>query len=236
MATTPDGGGYRMVGSDGGVFSMGDAGYMGSVPAALMDAVPPTQCDQLWLAAINQAHQAEGIAPFMLPSNWNALSAEQQLFIAFNLERTERGIAPFVGLSDVFDSDVQQGAEDGGDPALDPSYDGYSATSQASIWAGAAPDEGVLHAVWSWMYDDGSGGTNLDCEASGEQGCWGHRDAILGADTGVSTGSTVIGVGYAAPASPSGWPVSAAAVFADFANGQPPLSFTWSGEVSYFGG
>jgi hypothetical protein len=32
MAATPDGGGYWLVASDGGVFSIGDAAYDGSVP------------------------------------------------------------------------------------------------------------------------------------------------------------------------------------------------------------
>ena len=32
MASTPDGGGYWLVGLDGGVFSFGDAGFYGSLP------------------------------------------------------------------------------------------------------------------------------------------------------------------------------------------------------------
>lgn len=33
MAPTPDGGGYWLVGLDGGVFSFGDAGFYGSLPS-----------------------------------------------------------------------------------------------------------------------------------------------------------------------------------------------------------
>ncbi len=30
------------------------------------------------------------------------------------------------------------------------------------------------------MYDDGLGSGNLDCKKGHEQGCWGHRNNILG--------------------------------------------------------
>ena len=42
------------------------------------------------------------------------------------------------------------------------------------------------------MYDDGPGGTNVDCPASGGGGCWGHRDIILGSYAAPS----LMGVGY----------------------------------------
>ena len=38
MAALPDGGGYWLVASDGGVFSFGDAGYFGSMGAVHLDA------------------------------------------------------------------------------------------------------------------------------------------------------------------------------------------------------
>jgi hypothetical protein len=39
MAATPDGGGYWLVASDGGIFSFGDAGFFGSVPTAGLGAL-----------------------------------------------------------------------------------------------------------------------------------------------------------------------------------------------------
>ena len=45
------------------------------------------------------------------------------------------------------------------------------------------------------MYDDGYGGTNLDCTSPADNGCWGHRDNILGAWT--TTGSTTAQMGDA---------------------------------------
>jgi hypothetical protein len=41
MATTPDGGGYWLVAADGGVFSFGDADYLGSVPGQGIVHHPP---------------------------------------------------------------------------------------------------------------------------------------------------------------------------------------------------
>ena len=35
IAATSDGGGYWLVGADGGVFTFGDAGFFGSIPAEL---------------------------------------------------------------------------------------------------------------------------------------------------------------------------------------------------------
>jgi hypothetical protein len=43
MAATPDGGGYWLVASDGGVFSLGDAGYHGSVPGQGIDSHAPVE-------------------------------------------------------------------------------------------------------------------------------------------------------------------------------------------------
>ena len=43
-----------------------------------------------------------------------------------------------------------------------------------------------------WMYDDGPGGTNVDCPASGGGGCWAHRDIILGS----YASPALMGVGY----------------------------------------
>jgi hypothetical protein len=54
MAATPDGGGYWLVASDGGVFSFGDAGFYGSTGGKALDtpvvgmAPPPTAVATGW--------------------------------------------------------------------------------------------------------------------------------------------------------------------------------------------
>jgi hypothetical protein len=45
--------------------------------------------------------------------------------------------------------------------------------------------------VYGWIYDDGPGGTNLDCPNKDGSGCWAHRHGLLG-DFG-TVGSLVMG-------------------------------------------
>ncbi len=241
ITPTPGGGGYWLVGSDGGVFSFGAARFAGSIPPELLQIAPPTQCDQEWLAAIDSGRQAEGIGPMSLPSNWNALSPGEQIFVASNLERTARGEPPAVGLANVLNVDAQQGAQSVSDPGLAPSFGGYPVANggpggqfqEAGIWAADSQNQGVLEAVWAWMYDDGPGGMNWSCPSSGGSGCWTHRDIILGQYTGTSDSATMMGVGWAPGA--GGWAVSETAILADFSGPLPPESFAWSQEAPYIG-
>ena len=50
-----------------------------------------------------------------------------------------------------------------------------------SNWAGGVGS--ALESIYLWMYDDGPGSPNADCQAGNMSGCWGHRDDILGAFT-----------------------------------------------------
>jgi hypothetical protein len=243
MSATLDGKGYWIVASDGGVFSFGDSQFFGSLVAEAQALAPPSQCDQLWVQAINQARQAEGIGPMSLPSNWNYLTPEEQMLVAVNLERSARQIAPVEGLTDVLGASAEQAAASAADPALSASYSGYavglgdyqaSKYDEGSIWSGSSPDEGVLKGIWLWMYDDGPGGFNVGCPGGGGAGCWEHRDILLGQVTGTSSTTTLMGAGWATGA--AGWGASEAAVFADFSGGQPPVSFGWSSEAQFLTG
>ena len=76
---------------------------------------------------------------------------------------------------------------------LDPALNAVAATAAASNADPAPPgaysvngwgsnfalDYTPLGADFAWMYDDGPGGTNLECAPSGGSSCWGHRDNIL---------------------------------------------------------
>ena len=61
MADTPDGNGYWLVAADGGIFTFGDAGYFGSVPAAHPASVgvvaisPVSDGQGYWIAGSNGA-------------------------------------------------------------------------------------------------------------------------------------------------------------------------------------
>jgi hypothetical protein len=128
--------------------------------------------------------QAEGVSPMSLPTNWNALTPPEQLFVITDEERIDRGIAPISGLSSNLNAYAQAGANAGRDPGFPPYANGGGSTYASTSSIGMA--------LAMWMYDDGPGGTNADCPASGGGQCWGHRDIILGEYNSPS----MMGVGY----------------------------------------
>jgi hypothetical protein len=163
-------------------------------------------CEQAELEAINNARAQEGVGPMYLPSDYNSLSGDEQLLVVIDLERVGRGLPPVAGIVASLDSVAQAGTQVRGQPAgtfADPTFragdsvgagtafayrchatggSGYacdgSGNPGASIAAGGQIN--VLDADYSWMYDDGYGSANADCETPQAAGCWGHRDNILG--------------------------------------------------------
>jgi hypothetical protein len=130
-------------------------------------------CIDAALAAINHAHALEGIRPMVLPAGFAQLSIPDQLFVAVNLERVDRGLPPFSGLTAGLNANAQRGADDANDPP-DP---GPAYVLDDAEWAGGSSNG--LDAVYGWMYDDGYNSGNLDCLRRGASGCWGHRKGIL---------------------------------------------------------
>ena len=125
------------------------------------------------LAAINHAHALEGVRPMVLPPGFARLSVPDQFFVAVNLERVDRGLPAFGGLTTALDRNAQQGANDANDPP-DP---GRAYDLDDAEWAGGSSNG--LDAVYGWMYDDGFDSGNLDCLHREAPGCWGHRKGIL---------------------------------------------------------
>jgi hypothetical protein len=125
------------------------------------------------LQAVNHAHALEGIRPMVLPTDFAHLSIPEQLFIVVNLERIDRGLPAFGGLTTALNSNAQRGADTADDPPdLGQSYD-----LEDGEWAGGSSNG--LDADYGWMYDDGFDSGNLDCLHRGAAGCWGHRKGIL---------------------------------------------------------
>jgi hypothetical protein len=174
-----------------------------STLAAVFDSAA---CEQGELRAIDDARAKEGVGPMHLPSNFNSLSADEQLLVTVDLERVGRGLPPFQGIVESLDSLAQAGTHVAGqrpgtfeDPSFPRGFSlgagvafGYrchqetggtyscdgSGQPGASIAAG--DNISALDADYDWMYDDGPGGSNNDCRTRGARGCWGHRDNILG--------------------------------------------------------
>ena len=119
-----------------------------------------------------------------LPSNWTSLTPPEQLFVLTDEERIDRGLAPISGLAANLNAYAQAGAN----AHTDPPFPHYGSTAGSTV----ASTSSLGTALALWMYDDGPGGTNVDCPASGGGGCWGHRDIILGSYAAPS----LMGVGY----------------------------------------
>ncbi|HWD10112.1 MAG TPA: hypothetical protein VHA57_13575 [Actinomycetota bacterium] len=142
-------------------------------------------CIQTVLAAIDNARSQEGVKPMALPPGYAAMTVPDQIFVAVNLERVDRGLPPFSALTTQLDSNAQVGANDANDPP-DPGKD-YSVVD--TEWAGGSSNG--LDADYGWMYDDGIGSGNLDCPDKGGPGCWGHRHGLL--DNFGTVGTLVMG-------------------------------------------
>jgi hypothetical protein len=137
-------------------------------------------CISRELASINHARALEGVKPMVLPRNFAKLSPARQTFVVTNLERTARGLRPFVALVRPLDSLAAHGARGRRDPALTSWRIGSAeAWKYTSNWA---DDLNALAADYDYMYNDGyssSGGTNADCRTPRASGCWAHRENIL---------------------------------------------------------
>lgn len=205
----------------GGVASAAEAATAGILPPRN----PAANCDRGGglgsgdLAGIDACRALENVGPLKLPSNWSALTTVEQGFVLIDLERVNRGLAPIVGLSPALNAL----ASDGASSESDPSFPSGGFTGGGAIWA-QVPS--VLAADHLWMYDDGVGANNVDCSASGDSGCWGHRDIILWDKT---HGALVAGGGYS---STGGAGSFAYVVLSGYSTAN--LSFTWAGELTYF--
>jgi len=129
-------------------------------------------CQQVVLRAIDRARAAEGLGPLKLPGYYNGLTTAQQLFVLADLERVDRGLPGFTGMSSQLDGLAGTGATSNADPI------GPAGASWGSNWAGG--EASALLADYDWMYDDGSGSPNLDCGRLTDTGCWDHRQNVLG--------------------------------------------------------
>ena len=174
-------------------------------------------CANAVLQAIANARTYEGLGPMSVPASWYSLSPSEQLFVATNLERVDRGLPALSGMATALDGSATQGAQQSQDPQPPA---GFPWSSWGSNWAGAVGSP--LEAIYFWMYDDGQGSGNIDCTQSNTSGCWGHRDNVLMA---LQCGPCLMGTGFDANGY-QGYP-SWAEILVD-TSGSPQLDFSWS--------
>lgn len=169
--------------------------------------VPPSS--STWLVAIDSARAGEGVGP--VPAQLaaiQALPAAEQVFAITNFERVGRGLAPIQAMLTSLNGAALVGANGGKDPVLST---GPQATWWGSVWYGGT--NSALESDYAWMYEDGPGGGNLDCQTAGAPGCWGHRDNLIHAQTGTC-------------------PTGAAPTYFAGAADNPSLSYPTSGVVA----
>lgn len=130
-------------------------------------------CVNSVLQAIDRARAADGVRALRLPSGFAALSQPQQLLVLADLERSDRGLVPAIGLSRGLDLNALAAARANQDPIPSPFY----GNTYGSNWAGGIGS--TLAVDFLWMYDDGPGSFNIDCRSAQASGCWGHRHNIL---------------------------------------------------------
>ena len=185
------------------------------------------RCIGAVLDAVNHAHALEGIAPMVLPSGFGRLSVPQQLLVAIDLERVERHLPPFAGLTAALDANAQRGA----DTADDPPDPGRRYLLDDAEWAGGSANG--LDAVYGWMYDDGFDSGNLDCLHPGAPGCWGHRKGILdnfGSGDRLAMGAALDASGDTHRGDGGG--TSMAVTLAVAQNPTPVFTYTWAQAVA----
>jgi len=167
------------------------------------------------VTAVDAARAAEGVGPLILPSDYSQLSGPEQLFVATNLERVDRGVPAILGLTDPLSALAANGAADG----TDPPFPTQGIAWGGAVWAGGFAS--TLEAEYGWMYDDGPGSNNLDCGSASSPGCWGHRDVLLSDPSGAPL------VAGAADATGAAGP-QYAMLLAQYTGAPPPLSYTWA--------
>ena len=131
-------------------------------------------CIDSVLHNINYARSLEALGPMVLPGSYAGDSVPLQQLIIADEERGDRGLPEFAGLDPALNAAALSGAQDNEDPSTPAGYEDNGGGANFAL------DSTPLGADYAWMYNDGYGGTNLDCTSAGAPGCWGHRDNILG--------------------------------------------------------
>lgn len=201
------------------------------------------ECLAQQIQALDIAHQTEHLPPFVLPTNWSRLTVPQQLFVAFNIERVDRRIPPYLGINSALSVAATVAARKNSDPTIVTrgfplAPYGRLGAAIGGVWAG---DFSPLSALFGFMYADGWAGSssatsNFSCTSALAPGCWGHRDEILGealrsnATTGLTCTTCEAGVGYAIRPNQYRWG-SYVGLFERPVANPPAMTFTWAKNV-----
>lgn len=187
-----------------------------------------TACRTAIVNTINQANRAEGAQAIHLPPDYGRLPATERLFVLLNLERLAFHRTPFAGLNADANAVATIGAQRNTDPFLANRISLGAGTLSLGWGADWATYPTPLTSMFMWVYDDGPGSTNIDCQPGHMTGCWDHRDNILmpwsmGSGTLIPSRNLVAG---AADVPVNGH--RSITLLQVGTSGPAPLTFTWS--------
>ncbi|MGD1051272.1 MAG: hypothetical protein ABR947_09395 [Solirubrobacteraceae bacterium] len=153
---------------------------VGPLPAACSSTPRSGTCQHAMVVALDRAHAALGLGPYLLPADFYSLKGTEQLLVLCNLDRLAYGLPPVTGLSPVLNAVAATGVTADADPDPSALLSSLSSFGWSSNWAGGYGN--ALEAYYAWMYSDGWAGrqtSNLDCTSPTSSGCWGHRQDVL---------------------------------------------------------
>ena len=199
-------------------------------------------CTAYVVRSLDQARAREGLVALTLPTNWYRLTPQEQLFVLTDLERTARGLPPYLGLNRALYAEAQSAAIRQVDPSMAPGFRvGRDRQHVDGIGATFATGYTTLEADFVWMYDDGWGGNrsttaNVACTSALAPGCWAHRDQLLGSDSPYNAGvglrctTCEMGTGFAVEHGDGNF-----TTLIELPAGRaPPMYFTWATNVVPF--
>jgi hypothetical protein len=153
---------------------------VGPLPGACGTEPRSDTCQHAMVMALDRAHAALGLGPYLLPSDFYSLNGSEQLLILCNLDRLAYGLPAVTGLSPVLNAVAATGVTADADPDPSALLSSLASFGWSSNWAGGYGN--ALEAYYAWMYSDGWAGrrtSNLDCTSPTSSGCWGHRQDVL---------------------------------------------------------
>jgi hypothetical protein len=200
-----------------------DPDFLGTCSSSHFD--DSSTCVTTTLEALNHAGAEQALAPIVLPTNWTRLTPAEQLFVATNLERTARGLAPVTAMAASLDSVAADAAAAGTDPQFTA---GGSFTAVGANWIQGYSNP--LEVLYEWLYDDGLGSSNVDCSRQDLSACWGHRANVL---LNLNCPSCALGAAYA-PTDRGGRPLSFAELLVE-SSAPAAVVFSWDQERPYLG-
>ncbi len=194
---------------------------LGTMPAACQTSPTGPVCIDAAVTYLDQARASLGQPPYSLPPDFASLSPLQEVLILTNEDRILYNLPPMSGLTDALDHDASGGISSDSDPL--PSGSDWSGYTSNASWG----DANMVAAYEGWMYDDGPGSFNVDCNSPVPSGCWGHRHDILW-----QFGSGTLALGAATGTDSNGQAAYTMLLMQGNPSYRPVFNYTWAQAVA----